>query len=178
LLPGYPLKSLLIIIDRSFRPNGIFRPPTALGGLLSQVVADLFYASFPAFLTCRYEAAAEFASEFLYQSGINQGSIKDQSGKFFNPFVITNCSVQSIARGATVLKSGATAYILDLDSLIASRISLVVARVLIPGTSKGDLSFFLKVIENDSPPFLFIITSSVRAILSTSEKRCLASEYV
>jgi hypothetical protein len=28
--------------------------------------------------------------------------------------------------------------ILDLDSLIASRMSLVVALVLIPGTSKGD----------------------------------------
>lgn len=49
----------------------------------------------------------------------------------------------------------ASAYLLALDSFIASRISLVVAWVLIPGTSKGDLSLFFKVRVKDSPPFLF-----------------------
>jgi hypothetical protein len=68
--------------------------------------------------------------------------------------------------------------LLDLDSLIASRMSSVVARVLIPGTSKGDFELLLKMIEKYSPPLRFITTSSVRAILSTSERRCLASEYV
>ncbi len=66
----------------------------------------------------------------------------------------------------------------DLDSFIASRISLVVALVSIPGTSKGDFGLFLKVMEKASPPLRFITTSSVRAMLSTSESRCLASEYV
>jgi hypothetical protein len=47
---------------------------------------------------------------------------------------------------------------LDLDSLIASRMSLVVARVSIPGTSKGDFWLLLKMIEKDSPPLRFITT--------------------
>ncbi len=64
----------------------------------------------------------------------------------------------------------------DIDSFIASRISLVVALVSIPGTSKGDFGLFLKIIEKASPPLRFITTSSVRAKLSTSESRCLASE--
>jgi hypothetical protein len=68
--------------------------------------------------------------------------------------------------------------LLDLDSLIASRMSLVVAAVLIPGTSNGDFWLFLKMIEKDSPPLRLITTSSVRAIFKTSESRCLASEYV
>ena len=43
---------------------------------------------------------------------------------------------------------------------------------------RQDLGVFLKTIVNVSPPRLFIITSSVRAILRTSANRCLASEYV
>ena len=64
----------------------------------------------------------------------------------------------------------------SLDSLTASRMSFVVALVLMPGTSNGESVLFLKTIEKVSPPLLLITTSSVRAILSTSERRCLASE--
>ena len=66
----------------------------------------------------------------------------------------------------------------SLDSLIALRISLVVALVWIPGTSNGDFLLFLKIIEKDSPPLLLMTTSSFLAILRTSARRCLASEYV
>ena len=66
----------------------------------------------------------------------------------------------------------------SLDSLTAARISFVVALVWIPGTSNGDFLLFLKIIEKVSPPLLLITTSSVLAILRTSARRCLASEYV
>ena len=66
----------------------------------------------------------------------------------------------------------------DLDSLTASRMSCMVAFVLIPGTSKGDFGVLLQVRQNVSPPRLVIRTSSLRAVSSTSDRRCLASEYV
>jgi hypothetical protein len=47
-----------------------------------------------------------------------------------------------------------------------------------PQASGPDFGLFLKMIAKDSPPRRLITTSSVRAILSTSESRCLASEYV
>ena len=39
----------------------------------------------------------------------------------------------------------------SLDSLTASRMSFVVALVLIPETSNGDFALFLKMIEKVSP---------------------------
>ena len=66
----------------------------------------------------------------------------------------------------------------SLDSPTAARISFVVAFVLIPGTSNGDFLLFLKIIENVSSPLLLIMTSSLLALLRTSARRCLASEYV
>ena len=45
-------------------------------------------------------------------------------------------------------------------------------------TSNGDFLLFRKTIEKVSPPLLLITTSSFLAILRTSARRCLASEYV
>lgn len=66
----------------------------------------------------------------------------------------------------------------SLDSLMAERMSFVVALVWMPGTSNGDFLLFLKRIEKVSPPLLLITTSSLLAVFRTSERRCLASEYV
>ena len=68
-------------------------------------------------------------------------------------------------------------YYLSRDSLIASRMSAVVAFVSMPSISKGDLDGFINVIEKASPVLLLITTSSLRAMFKISEKRCLASEY-
>lgn len=50
--------------------------------------------------------------------------------------------------------------------------SFVVAFVWIPGISNGDFLSFLKIMENISPPLLFMTTSSVLAILRTGGESC------